>query len=95
MLPLKKLGSEKAKARHKSRPGGSAPTLASWAFFLAKYFIDCTGDGQLAYKAGASYSVGSDEEGYSSSPTLMFRVANCDVEQLMTCMEEHPKSGNS
>ncbi len=57
----------------------------------AKYYIDCTGDGQLAYKAGASYSVGSDEDGYSSSPTLMFRVANCDLEQLMAYMEAHPE----
>lgn len=58
---------------------------------VAKYFIDCTGDGQLAYKAGASYSVGSDAEGYRSSPTLMFRVANCDLEQLMAYMETHPQ----
>lgn len=57
---------------------------------LARYFIDCTGDGQLAYKAGATYLVGNDE-GFSSSPTLMFRVANCDIEKLISHMEEHPE----
>lgn len=58
---------------------------------VAKYYIDCTGDGQLAYKAGAGYSVGSAADDYSSSPTLMFRVANCDLAQLMAYMEAHPE----
>ncbi|MCL2081407.1 MAG: FAD-dependent oxidoreductase [Oscillospiraceae bacterium] len=55
----------------------------------AKYFADCTGDGQLGFKAGASYVLGNDE-GYGSSPTLMFRVANVDIEKLITEMESHP-----
>ena len=52
----------------------------------AKYFIDCTGDGQLAYTAGAEHMLG-DADGYSSSPTLMFRVGNVDIELLTTFME--------
>ena len=52
----------------------------------AKFFIDCTGDGQLAYVAGAEHMVG-DAEGYSSSPTMMFRVANVDIDELITAME--------
>jgi hypothetical protein len=55
----------------------------------AKYFIDCTGDGQLGFKAGASYVVG-DDEGYSSSPTLMFRIANVNIEKLISEMDAHP-----
>jgi flavin-dependent dehydrogenase len=54
----------------------------------AKYYIDCTGDGQLGFKAGASYVVGN-EEGYSSSPTLMFRMANVDIDRLISEMEAH------
>ena len=52
----------------------------------AKYFIDSTGDGQLAYSAGAEYMLGN-QDGYSSSPTLMFRVGNCDIDKLITAME--------
>ena len=55
----------------------------------AKYFADCSGDGQLAFKAGASHVTGG-EEGYSSSPTLMFRVANVDIERLISEMEARP-----
>ncbi|GHV56222.1 hypothetical protein AGMMS49579_20540 [Spirochaetia bacterium] len=54
----------------------------------AKYFIDCTGDGQLAFNAGASFLVGN-EQGYSSSPTLMFRIGNVDIEKLISEMEAH------
>nr|WP_319474150.1 FAD-dependent oxidoreductase [uncultured Sphaerochaeta sp.] len=56
----------------------------------AKYFIDCSGDGQLAFKAGAAYERGN-ELGYGSSPTLMFRVANCDIDTLLTYMEDNPE----
>jgi hypothetical protein len=55
----------------------------------AKYFVDCTGDGQLGFKAGASYIVGNDK-GFSSSPTLMFRIANVNIEKLIGEMEAHP-----
>jgi len=55
----------------------------------ADYFADCTGDGQLSFKAGASYSLGNDE-GYGSSPSLLFRVANVDIEKLISDMEAHP-----
>jgi hypothetical protein len=55
----------------------------------AKYFVDCTGDGQLGFKAGASYVTGNDD-GYSSSPTLMFRIANVDIEKLISAMEARP-----
>ena len=57
----------------------------------ANYYVDCTGDGQLGFKAGASYAVGNDK-GYGSSPTLMFRIANVDIEKLISEMEAHPES---
>jgi hypothetical protein len=55
----------------------------------ADYYADCTGDGQLAFKAGASYIAGNDK-GYGSSPTLLFRIANVDLEKLISEMEAHP-----
>lgn len=57
----------------------------------AKYFIDCTGDGQLGFKAGASHMTGSEADGYSSSPTLMFRVGNVDLDRLIDEMERRPE----
>jgi hypothetical protein len=56
---------------------------------VPKFSVDCTGDGQLGFKAGASYMVGGNE-GFGSSPTLMFRVANCDIEALISFMEKNP-----
>ena len=55
----------------------------------AKYYIDCSGDGQLAYLAGAACMVEGGES-YSSSPTLMFRIGNCDLEELFRYEEAHP-----
>ena len=54
----------------------------------AKYYIDCTGDGQLAFLAGAE-CMSEDGESYSSSPTLMFRVGNCDIDRLYDFMSEN------
>ena len=56
----------------------------------AKYYIDCTGDGQMAYLAGADCMVEGGES-YSSSPTLMFRIGNCDLEKLFQYEESHPE----
>jgi hypothetical protein len=57
----------------------------------ARYYIDCTGDGQMGFKAGASYVVGN-EDGYSSSPTLMFRIGNVDIEKTIFAMETDPET---
>ena len=44
---------------------------------LAKRVIDCTGDGDIAYRAGAPMNYGN-EKGIPQPPTLMFSIrANC------------------
>ncbi len=43
----------------------------------AKVFIDCTGDGDMAVMAGASYEMG-DEDGRTMPPTLCSQWANVD-----------------
>ncbi len=48
---------------------------------LAKNIIDCTGDGDVAARAGVKYSKG-DEEGGLQPPTLMFSMKGVDVEGL-------------
>lgn len=56
----------------------------------AKYYIDCTGDGQLAYLSGAQ-CMAEGGGSYSSSPTLMFRIGNVDLEALFRYEEENPE----
>ena len=46
--------------------------------FLARAFIDCSGDGDLAAFAGADFEKG-DAEGHLLYPTMMFRLSNVDA----------------
>ena len=48
---------------------------------LAKVTIDCTGDADVAYRAGVPSDKG-DEQGGMQPPTLMFCLANVDTEKL-------------
>lgn len=56
----------------------------------ADVFIDATGDGDLAYLAGAPYVLGQDETGIMQPSTLMFTVTNYDLEKLLSFAETHP-----
>lgn len=55
-----------------------------------KTFIDATGDGDLAARAGARFEVGRAEDSYGSSATLVFRVGGVDFEPLVAYLEAHP-----
>jgi hypothetical protein len=56
----------------------------------AKYFVDCTGDGQAAFLAGAACMIGNEEGGPPSAPSLLFRAGNVDVDRFI---EAHEKNG--
>lgn len=45
----------------------------------ADYFIDATGDAELAFRAGCGYRLGREEDNLCQPMTLCFRVANVDV----------------
>lgn len=49
---------------------------------LAKTFIDCSGDGDLAWFAGAPFEMG-DENGAWQYPTLLYRLHGVDDERAM------------
>ena len=49
--------------------------------YRAKVFVDCTGDGDLAFWAGAAYEKG-DEEGGMQPGTMCFIINNIDEETL-------------
>ena len=56
----------------------------------AKIFIDATGDGDMAFLAGATYEKGQKETGNLQPPTLMFTVAGFEEEVLFKYIEDHP-----
>lgn len=57
----------------------------------ADVFVDATGDGDLAYMAGAPFISGQDGTGIMQPATLMFTVTNYDLEKLLAYSEEHPE----
>ena len=57
----------------------------------ADIFIDATGDGDLAYMAGAKYQLGQDGTGIMQPSTLMFTVTNYDIETFLNYVETHPE----
>jgi hypothetical protein len=56
---------------------------------LAKTVIDCTGDGDVATRAGAFVEKG-DAEGGMQPPTTMFSMKGIDIPKLRREVAEHP-----
>ena len=50
--------------------------------FTAKYFIDATGDADLAVLCGCPYRLGREGDSLCQPMTLCFRVANVDLEKF-------------
>jgi len=65
---------------------------------FADVIIDATGDGDVAYMAGADFEKGQYANGETQPPTLMFTVGGFNLEKFMDFLEEHPdelKHGSS
>lgn len=58
----------------------------------AKIFIDCTGDAQLAYLAGAPCVEGHEKTGLHQPMTLRFILGNVQLEKLRAFLREDPTS---
>lgn len=58
---------------------------------LAKTIIDCTGDADIAYRAGVPCEYGN-EDGGVQPPTLMFCLGGVDTERLRTSVAEEPRT---
>ena len=56
----------------------------------ADLFIDCTGDGDLAYLAGCSYEKGRGENSELMPPTVMFTLEGVDDQKLFDYIAENP-----
>lgn len=49
---------------------------------MAKVIIDCSGDGDIAAKAGVPYYMGRENDGKMQPATLMFKVAGVEPENI-------------
>ncbi|WP_276480828.1 FAD-dependent oxidoreductase [Paraflavitalea pollutisoli] len=58
---------------------------------LAKTVIDCSGDADVAYRAGVPCEYGN-EHGGVQPPTLMFCLGGVDTEKLRTSVAEEPRT---
>src|SRR5690606_39822656 len=58
---------------------------------LAKTVIDCTGDADIAYRAGVECEQGN-EVGGAQPPTLMFCMGGVDTEKLRMSIAEEPRT---
>lgn len=51
--------------------------------YCASIVIDCTGDGDIAYHAGAKFFCGRETDGKMQPATLMFKVGGVDMERAV------------
>lgn len=58
---------------------------------LAKTVIDCSGDADVAFRAGVPCEYGNDQGGVQP-PTLMFCLGGVDTEKLRTSVAEEPRT---
>lgn len=56
----------------------------------ARSIVDCTGDGDVAARAGAAFDIGRSEDGLVQPMTLMFRLVDFHREAFARYVSEHP-----
>ncbi|HEU4342244.1 MAG TPA: FAD-dependent oxidoreductase [Candidatus Binatia bacterium] len=56
----------------------------------ARAVVDCTGDGDIAARAGAPYEIGREEDHLAQPMTLMFRVAEFERTSFEAYVKQHP-----
>lgn len=57
----------------------------------AELFLDCTGDGDVAYLADCSFESGQPGTGVLQPPTVMYTLQNVDTTKLFDHIEAHPE----
>ena len=63
--------------------------------FRAQVVVDATGDGDVAYRAGAEMMVGREEDGRHMPVSLVFALANVDVERALAFKSEQGQAWNA
>jgi hypothetical protein len=57
----------------------------------AKVYIDCSGDGDVAARAGVPFQIGRESDHRTQPGTLVFRMGTVDTERLRHAMIEEPE----
>ena len=57
----------------------------------AQVFIDCTGDGDVAYLSDCCFEMGQAGTGVLQPPTVMFTLAGVETERLFDYVEQNPE----
>jgi hypothetical protein len=57
----------------------------------AKCFVDCTGDGDLAARAGATFLYGRESDGRAQPVSAIFRVGGVDLDKTWAYLADHPE----
>ncbi len=77
-------------------PGGAVfETKSGPVAVEARVVVDCTGDGDVAARAGATFDVGREEDGLVQPMTLMFRVADFERAAFQDYARAHPDQWRS
>ena len=61
----------------------------------ARVIVDCTGDGDVAARAGAPYEIGREDDGLVQPMTLMFRMVEFQQAAFNAYVKEHPDQWRS
>jgi hypothetical protein len=75
---------------HRGVEGAVFETKSGPLVIRARVVVDCTGDGDVAAHAGASYQVGREEDGLTQPMTLMFRMDEFERAAFAAYVREHP-----
>ncbi len=51
--------------------------------YMSKVVVDCTGDGDVAFKCGAEFTLGRESDNKMQPATLMFKVGGVDTERAV------------
>jgi hypothetical protein len=73
-----------------SMEGAVFETKSGPVVVRSKVLVDCTGDGDLAARAGAPCEVGRDGDGLVQPVTLMFRMVGFNRDEFSNYVLEHP-----
>lgn len=78
----------KAQKSNESIKSVSVATIGGEMNIEADYFIDATGDAQLAFLAGCPTELGRKADGFCQPMTLCFRIGNVDTEKFFASREK-------
>ena len=66
-------------------------TKTSELYFMAKIFIDATGDADLAAKSGVKYQLGRVKDNLCQPVTMNFKLADVDIKQIKEYIKCNPE----